>query len=136
MAGKIRTELKQKKPSQNSKKLSQTKPNRNWSVWTDFYSKITEPKQVGLNWFRFSFGFFFKKNQFGYFFFLIKTEPNRIKNNHPCWKVQKDGSILNPYSPGNHCWSNIHIIFNSLYMMFEYAILSYKNSKYLFNEFF
>ena len=76
---KSETESKQKKPSQTGKKLSQTKLNRNWSVWIDFYSKITEPKQIGLNWFRFGFGFFIlKKNQFGYFFKnKNRTEPNK-----------------------------------------------------------
>jgi hypothetical protein len=37
--------------------------------------------------------------RFWFFYFKIKTEPNRIKNDRSCWKVQKDGSILNPYSP-------------------------------------
>jgi hypothetical protein len=63
------------KPSQNRakpKKPSQTgfcskKPNR------------TEPKPVGLNRFRFGFGFFFKKKKFGLvtFFDKNRTEPNR-----------------------------------------------------------
>jgi len=44
---------------------------------TGFCYKITEPKPVGLNWFR-----FFKKKPVWLFFF-IKTEPNRIENNHP-----------------------------------------------------
>jgi len=60
------TEKNQKKPSQigktepNQKKPSQIKK-------TSFFSKITEPKSVGLNRFRFGFGFFFK-NWFGYYF--------------------------------------------------------------------
>jgi hypothetical protein len=49
------------------------KPSQTGLSW--FLSKKTEPKPVGLNRFRFGFGFF-KKNSVWLFFF-IKTEPNR-----------------------------------------------------------
>ena len=61
------------KPSQTGKKPSQT----------GFPPKITEPKSVGLNRFRFSFVFF---TGFGYFFF-IKTELNQTENDHPYFEV-------------------------------------------------
>jgi hypothetical protein len=54
-------------------KTEKIEPNPNWknqakSVWIDFCPKNrTEPKPVGLNQFRFGFGFF-KKILFGYFF--------------------------------------------------------------------
>jgi hypothetical protein len=59
-----------KKPSQ-TEKPSQTgflpkKPNRT----------ETGSKPVGLTRFRFGFGFFFQKKNFGLVIFFIKTEPN------------------------------------------------------------
>jgi len=64
--------VKPKKPSQTEPKPSQTEPNRFEPVFS--LKSRTEPKPVGLNRFRFGFGFFYKKKiQFGFFF--IKTEP-------------------------------------------------------------
>jgi len=56
---------------------SQTRKNRAKLVWTSFCSKKTnrtEPKPVGLNRFRFGFGFFKKKSV--WLLFFIKTKPN------------------------------------------------------------
>jgi hypothetical protein len=55
-----KNQAKPKKPSQTS---------LNW-----FCAKKTEPKPVGLNRFRFGFGFFFKSV---WLLFYIKTELNR-----------------------------------------------------------
>jgi hypothetical protein len=68
--------VKPKKPSQTEPKPSQTEPNRFEPVFS--LKSRTEPKPVGLNRFRFGFGFFKKKKiQFGYFFDKNQTEPNR-----------------------------------------------------------
>jgi hypothetical protein len=72
--------LKLKKPNrtQTEKKSSQTRktePNKKQSSQTEktcFYSKVTEQKPVGLNW----FWFFWKKIKLIWLFFLIKTESN------------------------------------------------------------
>jgi hypothetical protein len=71
---------KPKKPSQTEPKPSQTgktEPNRFEPVFS--LKNRTEPKPVGLNRFRFGFGFFFKKKNFGLvtFFDKNRTEPNR-----------------------------------------------------------
>jgi len=80
-----RTEKNQKKTEPNRKNRAKSEKNRAKPkkrakpVWTGFCSKKsnrTEPKPVGLNRFRFGFGFFFKKNSV-WLLFLIKTEPNR-----------------------------------------------------------
>jgi hypothetical protein len=79
-----KTEPNRKKPSQNQKKPSQigkTEPNRFEPVFV--LKNRIEPKPVGLNRFRFGFGFFSKYKIFGLVtFFYIKTEPNRIENDH------------------------------------------------------
>jgi len=70
-----KTEPNRKKPSQNQKKPSQigkTEPNR----FEPVLSKKTEPKLVGLNWFRFGCCFFLKI--ISYFF---RYKLNRTKNN-------------------------------------------------------
>jgi hypothetical protein len=66
-----KTEPNRKKPSQNRKKPSQNRENRAKTGKTEpnLFEPVfalkkpnrTEPKPVGLTWFRFGFGFFFKK---------------------------------------------------------------------------
>jgi hypothetical protein len=79
-----------KKPSQTGKtektepnrknraKTGKTEPNRFEPVFA--LKNRTEPKSVGLTRFRFGFGFFFKKNNFGLvtFFDKNRTEPKMI----------------------------------------------------------
>ena len=67
-----KTESNQK----NRAKPEKTEPNRFEPVFS--LKNRTEPKPVGLNRFRFGFGFFFKK-KFGLVIFFDKnrTEPNR-----------------------------------------------------------
>ena len=67
-----------KKPRQTEKtKPKWKKPTQ--PVWTVFYPKKpnqTEPKPVGLNWFRFDF--FFKFNSVIFFFYKNQIEPKII----------------------------------------------------------
>jgi len=72
---------KQAKPEKTSQteKPSQTGKNRAKPVWTDFFLKNrTEQKPVGLNRFRFGFGFFFLKIILVWLFFWQK--PNQTEN--------------------------------------------------------
>ena len=69
-----KTEPNRKKPSQTGK----TEPNRFEPVFS--LKNRTEPKPVGLNRFRFGFGFFFLKKNSVWLLFFIKTEPNRTVN--------------------------------------------------------
>jgi hypothetical protein len=77
---------KPKKQSQNREnrenraKTGKTEPNRFEPVFA--LKNRTEPKPVGLTWFRFGFGFFFKKKNSIWLLFLIKTEPNRTENDY------------------------------------------------------
>jgi len=67
-----RSETKKTKPNPNKKNWKKTEPNRFESV---FVLK-TKPKPVGLNQFRFGFGFFLKKFDLVTFFDKNRTEPN------------------------------------------------------------
>jgi len=72
-----KTEPNQKnraKPKKTEPKLEKTEPNRFEPVFA--LKNWTEPKPVGLTWFRFGFGFFQKKNSVWLLFF-IKTKPNK-----------------------------------------------------------
>jgi hypothetical protein len=68
-------------PKKIGKKTSQTEknePNRFELVFA--LKNRTEPKPVGLNRFRFGFGFFLNKKIFDLVIFFIKTKPNRTVN--------------------------------------------------------
>ena len=74
--------LKLKKQNRTKKNRAKTKPNQktepNRFEPVFILKNRTEPKPVGLNRFRFDFGFFIKKKEIRFvFFFLIKNEPNR-----------------------------------------------------------
>ena len=71
-------EIKKTEPDPTGKKLKKTEPNQKK---TSFYSKITEPKPVGLNRFWFNFSFFLKKTDFITFF--LDKKQTKLKINHP-----------------------------------------------------
>jgi hypothetical protein len=70
---------KTEKTEPSRAKLEKTEPNRFEPVFV--LKNQTEPKQVGLN--RFRFGFFFFKIRFSYFFYKNRTEPKMIENDQP-----------------------------------------------------